>query len=205
MWGTWETLKADMISSFEPSTGEEQARKQLRTLTQVGRVTGYVNRFRELQYKLPGMTMAEAYSAFLAGLTPQIRQHVGAHVDGDLEEAIKMALRLDLYRAEGEKSKGSEKPVHPKPRKQGVHNVEGNETSGGSSGGQVNAVDKKGKKSKRWNGGPKRGGRGGGRGGDRQALKCFCCGEGHLLRNCPEWKNMREHMRSSNGGQQGNA
>ena len=52
-WGSWEELKADMIKSFEPSTAEEQAWKQLRNLTQTGRVSGYVARFRELQYRLP--------------------------------------------------------------------------------------------------------------------------------------------------------
>ena len=198
-WTSWDDLKADMIASFEPVTSEEQARKQLRSLTQTGRVSGYVTRFRELQYKLPEMTRGEAFSAFLAGLQPQVRQHVGAHVRDDLEEAITMALRLDLFRAtDGEKGKGKERLGHPKPKKTGVHNIE-TTTADGSSGGQVNAVDQKTKKTRRGRR-QNRGGQSGGGRGDRPAPKCFCCGGDHLMKNCPEWKEMREKMRTSSQG-----
>ena len=156
-------------------------------------------RFRELQYKLPDMTRGEAFSAFLPGLTPPIRQHVGAHVRDDLEEAVTMALRLDLFRAtDGDKGKGKERPGHPKPKKTGVHNIE---TGAGGSSGEVNAVDKKEKNKKTRRGRRQnRGGQGGGSRGDRAAPKCYCCGGNHFMNNCPERKEMRDKMRTDSQG-----
>ena len=37
------------------------------------------------------MTDEEAFSVYLAGLNPYLREQVGAHVRGNLEEAIAMA------------------------------------------------------------------------------------------------------------------
>ena len=57
----------------------------------------YINKFQELQCPLPGMNEEEAFSTFLNGLTPHLQEHVGAHVQGDLEVAKRMALRMDMY------------------------------------------------------------------------------------------------------------
>ena len=65
--------------------------KQLRALRQTSRVTGYVQKFQELQYRLPRMIDEEAFHAFILGLQPHLQEHVGAHVQGDLEAAIAMA------------------------------------------------------------------------------------------------------------------
>ena len=54
------------------------------------------------------MTDEEAFHAFLSGLVPHLQEHVGAHVQGDLEQAMAMAQRLEAYsRGEGAKTSGS--------------------------------------------------------------------------------------------------
>ena len=53
------------------------------------------------------MTDEEAFHAFLFGLQPHLQEHVGAHVQGDLEAAITMAQRLEVYRGgDGAKASG---------------------------------------------------------------------------------------------------
>ena len=81
------------------------------------------------------MTDEEAFHAFLSGLVPHLQEHVGAHVQGDLEQAMGMAQHLEVYRGgDGAKpsgSKGSRK--FKKQNKQGsVAQVQGN-TSGGTA------------------------------------------------------------------------
>ena len=43
------------------------------------------------------MTDEEVFHAFLSGLRPHLQEHVGAHVQGDLEAAIAMAQHLEVY------------------------------------------------------------------------------------------------------------
>ena len=69
---TWGHFKVAMIHRFESITETEDARRQLRALKQTGRVSGYIQRFQELQYRLPSMTEQEAFHAFLSGLVPHL-------------------------------------------------------------------------------------------------------------------------------------
>ena len=52
------------------------------------------------------MTNEEAFHAFLSGLAPHLQKHVSAHVQGDLEAAMAMAQRLEVYHG-GDGAKGS--------------------------------------------------------------------------------------------------
>ena len=177
-----------MIAAFEPITADEEARRQLRTFTQTGRVSGYVTKFRELQYKLPEMTAAEAFSAFVAGLKPAIRQHVGAHVHGDLAAAMEMALRQDLFQtAETDKTKENKDKKKTPGKKGNVTSIEGEQ-----SGGAVNEVTARGRGGRR---NPGRRGRGRGRGRGGRNPTCFCCGGNHLMKDCQEWQTIRNHNR----------
>ena len=74
---TWAQFRDAMVQRFEPVNEVEEARKQLRALRQTGRVSGYVQKFRELQYWLPGMTDEEAFHTFISGLQPHLQEHVG--------------------------------------------------------------------------------------------------------------------------------
>ena len=91
-------------------TETEEAQKQLRALRQTGRVNGYIQKFQDLQYRLLNMMAEEAFHAFLSGLAPHLQEHVGAHVQGDLEAAMAMAQRLEVYHGVGDGAKaGGEK------------------------------------------------------------------------------------------------
>ena len=65
---TWAQFRDAMVQRFEPVTEVEEVRKQLRALRQTGRVVGYVQKFKELQYRLPRMADEEAFNAFIFGL-----------------------------------------------------------------------------------------------------------------------------------------
>ena len=54
------------------------------------------------------MTDEETFHAFLSGLVPHLQEHVGAHVQGDLKQAMAMAQQLEAYRGgEGAKASGN--------------------------------------------------------------------------------------------------
>ena len=89
-------------------------------MRQTGRVSGYIQKFQELQYRLPNMTAEEAFHAFLSGLAPYLQEHVGAHVQGDLEVAMVMAQHLEVYHGAGDGAKagGEKKGSGRFPKKQ---------------------------------------------------------------------------------------
>ena len=65
---TWAQFRDAMVQRFEPLTEVEEVHKQLKALRQTGRVAGYIQKFQELQYRLPGMTDEEAFHAFISRL-----------------------------------------------------------------------------------------------------------------------------------------
>ncbi len=97
-------------------------------------------------------------------------------------------LKLQYGKKEGDKKTG---PQKTQKQKGAVHVVTKEEAT---DAGQVNAVisKKKDKKKKKADGGRSTNwsGRGRGRGGreNRGRPKCYCCGDAHLLRDCPEWQ-----------------
>ena len=192
-FATWNEFEQAMIHRFEPVTENEEARKQLRALRQTKGVGGYIQRFQELQYRLPGMTAEEAFSAFVAGLKPHLQEHVGAHIQGDLEGAMAMALRMEIYHGgEGSKAESREKTGHKidnKNKKGRVAQVDGNQGEGSVNALQGNQSNKKkGKKGKD----KKKG-----KDWKPRKLQCHNCGGEHLLRDCKEWKEIKEKLRAS--------
>ena len=69
---TWGQFKVAIIHWFKSITETKDARCQLRALKQTGRVSGYIQRFQDLQYRLPSMTDEEACYVFLSGLAPHL-------------------------------------------------------------------------------------------------------------------------------------
>ena len=65
------------------------------------------------------MTDEEAFHTFISGLQPHLQEHVGAHVQGDLEAAIAMAQRLEVYRGGDGAKTGSKGPKKFKKDKKG--------------------------------------------------------------------------------------
>ena len=94
----WDAFRTNVIAHFEPITENEEAQWGLRKLHQTGRVASCTTKFQELKSRLPIMTDEEAFLVYLAGLNPHFREQVGAHVRGNVEEAIAMAQRIEIYR-----------------------------------------------------------------------------------------------------------
>ena len=72
------------------------------------------------------MMTEKAFHAFLSGLALHLQEHVGAHVQGDLEVATAMAQHLEVYCGAGDRAKaGGEKKGSrrflKKQNKKGTH------------------------------------------------------------------------------------
>ena len=136
------------------------------------------------------MNNEEAFSTFLAGLTPHLQEHVGAHVQGDLEAAKQMALRMDMFRGGVDSGKSQPQKGQSGQKKKGnVHAVEAQQPAGPS---QVNAVQgsqpqqHKNKKGK----GKKGHKKGDGDSGVYGRGKCFAYGGNHYFTKCSIWLEM---------------
>ena len=105
-----------------------------------------------------------------------------------------MAQRLEVYRG-GDGAKMTTKgPKKVKNQKKGnVVQVEGS-----SSRGTVQVVQAVRKQQKKGKGGSGSGGKKVKRGG-RKKVQCHNCGGNHFLRDCKEWKEIKEILRSSSG------
>ena len=109
-------------------------------------------------------------------------------MQGDLGAAIAMAQCLEVYR-------GGDAPKKFKNQKKGVTaQVEGSSSKGIV---QVVQVVKK-QQPKKSKGGSGSGGRKAKKGG-RKKVQCHNCGGDHFLRDCKEWKEIKEKLRSSSG------
>ena len=69
------------------------------------------------------MTDEEAFHAFLSGQQPHLQEHVGAHVQGDLEAAIAMAQRLEVYHGGDSAKESGKEPKGFKNQKEKKVNV----------------------------------------------------------------------------------
>ena len=201
----WADFSAALIAAFEPVTELEEARKALRALRQTGKVATYIQKFQELQCRLPGMTEEEAFSSFMSGLNAHLQEHVGAHVLGDLEAAKRMALRMEMYRGTAETSRSTQQKSQggQKGHKQKgtVHSVEAQAQPAGPS--QVNAVQSQGQQ-KRGKGKGKKGKRQEQEASQRQS-RCFSCGGDHAFRQCPIWQEIQKKCGMQAKKKQGNA
>ena len=72
-WANWREFAQEITAAFSAITEEEQARKQLKSLSQTGSVQNYIQRFRDLKLRIPSMSVADTYAAFMDGLKPAIR------------------------------------------------------------------------------------------------------------------------------------
>ena len=77
------------------------------------------------------MTDEEAFHTFISGLQPHLQEHVGAHVQGDLEAATTMAQHLEVYRSrDGAKTTGKGPKNFKNQKKGNVAQVEGSSSRG---------------------------------------------------------------------------
>ena len=83
------------------------------------------------------MTDEEGFSMYVAGPNPHLREQVGAHVRENLEEAIAMAQRIEIYPGGNSKTKGQAVKKFQKKKKVSANQVEGQASRGTP---QVNTV-----------------------------------------------------------------
>ena len=116
-------------------------------------------------------------------------------MQGDLKVTIAMAQCLEFY-CGGDGAKASGKgPKKFKNQKKGVTT----QVEGSSSGGTIQMVQVvKKPQQKKGKGGSGSGGKKAKRGGRKQ-VQCHNCGGDHFLRDCKEWKEIKEKLRSSSG------
>ena len=135
----------------------------------------------------------ESYTLFVRGLKPEVKTSVGVNVPVGLEDTITWAQHVDLWQSrEGARQEGEKSG---KRKQKGKLNVVFGEP-GPSTGGQVVVVqgatpqNSSGQRAKG-------GGKGKQKGKQRQRQqrgqgppRCFICGEGHQMKDCPQWKQV---------------
>ena len=103
-WAHWQEYAHEITAAFSAITEEEQARKQLKGLTQTASVQNYIQRFHDLKLHIPSMFVADTFAQFMDGLKPAIQQEIAPHVT-TLVQAQTMVTKVDLYTAHGGKAK----------------------------------------------------------------------------------------------------
>ena len=129
-WADWNGFKRELLAQFESLSKEERAREQLRNLSQTGSVHTYVYRFTALRSDVPSMNIAEAFSLFMKGLQPQLKQLVGSLIrTDDLEGAIELVKKATKYGAVDKPAKdagaGKDQKEIKRNKKGQVHAVSG--------------------------------------------------------------------------------
>ena len=67
-WADWRESAREITVAFSTIIEEEQARKQLEGLSQTGSVQNYIQCFYDLKLRIPFMSMADTFAAFIDGL-----------------------------------------------------------------------------------------------------------------------------------------
>ena len=186
-WANYADFRNELLTAFEPMSEVERARAAIRNLRQMGRVTGYIQKFRDLRFQIPDMGNPEAYSHFVAGLNPDIRMQIGVHIQrNDLEAAIAMAEKIDCYQRV-EAGKNVQKG------KQEVKS--GMKISSDKGRAQLNMVQE-GTSSLGTKDNPKKGSKKGKGFRKPRNRKCMACQEeGHWIQDCPYMAKLLKTVR----------
>ena len=198
-WSGWAAFSQEMIRAFEPTTDDAQARQQLAVLKQTGRISAYIQKFREVRGRIQDMSVQDEFAAFIRGLQPHIKKQVGAVVEDDLAAAMRLAAGVELWTADtsGGGSGGQGQKQQGRGRGGG---------QGARSGGQgpkqqgkvqvvessVAAVDKGGKKK----GQQQQQQQGKGQGSGKKP-PCYLCQGPHYVKDCPNMKAAAEALKKA--------
>ena len=100
-WLDFAEFSREFVNAFSPHDEEEAARRDLKELRQLGRVSGYTAHFHELCYRIPGMSEKDKFSAYFLGLVPRLQPEVGLRLDTEdlrtVERATQVAQRAEEY------------------------------------------------------------------------------------------------------------
>ena len=85
-----------VLQAFTPLSKVEHARRKLMEIKMVDNVWTYIQAFCTQMYKVPEMTQEEAFSLFMRGVEPKIREKIGYDVEGNLGRLMAMAEKADV-------------------------------------------------------------------------------------------------------------
>ena len=209
-WASWAEFRQEMEAAFTPMSEVEQARRKLMDIRMGRNVSSYIQQFRTLMYKVPEMTQEEAFSLFMRGLEPRIREQIGYHVEGDLGRAMAMAEKADVWRSRGD---GKDKGQNQNKQKAGGSGQQGqnqnwktNKKPGWGKKGSGSAVQGKGTVPSGMasssgsiaavalgtdTGGQSNQNQKQQKKGSRRKFSCPGCGGKHQFKDCPQWKSVQ--------------
>ena len=97
---SWERFKARLTAQFSAVDFTKAARDKLALLVQKGSVSSYTYEFNRLINNVPNMTSEEAIHTYVNGLKDRVRIEVELRTPGSVEEAQRLATRVDeiMYR-----------------------------------------------------------------------------------------------------------
>ena len=204
-WVNWREFAQEITAAFSAITEEEQARKQLKGMSQTGSVQNYIQRFRDLKLRIPSMSVADTYAAFMDGLKPAIRQQIAPHVD-TLQQAQTMAVKVDLYSARegreagaganaGKGGRGGGKPAGQKGKLGTIgENSQPDSVATVAEKKKLQELKKKSNAEAKHLKQLRRA-----KNQARPKTCNFCKKEGHFFRDCPEIEKLRKLSASSSG------
>ena len=95
--GDWNTFIAIVKAEYEPVNPIRIARRNLDKIQQKYSVQQYVKEFREITQQIPGITAEELLHRFINGLKPLVQKEVDKTEPATLEQAIRLAEKIDYY------------------------------------------------------------------------------------------------------------
>ena len=110
---TWERFMEELLNYFEPVNREQNARKTLSSLKQMGRfnsVHAYNKEFSKWLLQIPSMAVSEQLFHYNQGLKHKIRIEVEKSDPESLQQAMKLADKMDNLM-----SNRHELPFTPRP------------------------------------------------------------------------------------------
>ena len=149
------------------------------------------------------MSIQDEFAAFIRGLQPRLKAPVGALVEENLAEAMRLAARYELWTSEtsGSGSGGSTSRREKQGRGKGAGTQSGG--SGPKNQGKVHVAESSvatvqgGKKKGQGQPPQRQQGRGRGR-GQGGPPPCFLCqSREHLVHDCPDWQTAREALKKA--------
>jgi hypothetical protein len=92
---TWHDFALNLRTQFRPVNATKLARDRLANLRQTQSVQAYVHAYRSLILDIPDMAENEKLDRFVRGLKERVRKEVELRDPTSLDEAIKIADRVD--------------------------------------------------------------------------------------------------------------
>jgi hypothetical protein len=129
-----------MEARFQPINAEEKAWRQLMYARQTTSVSEYTSRMQLLFMQLPDLSPQERRFRFIQGLKPVVRKEVQLREPATLEDAIRLAERVDALTFRFEDRSAVPNDGGPQPMELGALDGEGGVGDWSGQGGDVSTL-----------------------------------------------------------------